>query len=65
MGIQEIKQAISKLAPDELASFREWYEQFDARAWDAQIEADAAAGKLNKLAEQAEDQYRSGKFTEL
>jgi hypothetical protein len=65
MGIQEIKQAISKLAPKDLASFREWYEQFDAQAWDAQIEADAAAGKLDKLAEQAEDQYRAGKFTEL
>lgn len=33
MSICEIEEAISKLGPDELARFREWYQGFDAPLW--------------------------------
>jgi hypothetical protein len=36
-----------------------------SRRWDRQIEADATAGKVNGLAEQALADLRSGKITPL
>ena len=51
--LEDIEKAISKLAPTELARFREWFDQFDAALFDERIERDAAGGKLDKLAEQA------------
>ena len=31
MGIQELEQAVAQLPPKELARFRKWFVQFDAR----------------------------------
>ncbi|MDH4216175.1 MAG: hypothetical protein OEV23_04670 [Gallionella sp.] len=63
--IQAIEQAIQQLPAHELAEFRRWFTQFDEAAWDAQIEADAAAGKLDALAAEAAAEYRHGKAREL
>ena len=59
--IQRLESEVKSLSPQELATFRAWYEEFDAENWDKQIEADAAAGKLNKLAAQAIADYNTGK----
>lgn len=61
----EIERAVEQLSPEELANFRRWFVEFDAAAWDAQIEADAAAGKLDALAEEALAEYRAGKAREI
>ena len=63
--IQEIQQAISHLTGDDLANFRLWFEEFDAKMWDSKLEQDAASGKLDKIANQAIDDFRSGKFKEI
>jgi len=60
-----IEREIEKLSPKELALFRRWFAEFDADAWDVQIEADAAAGKLDALAEEALAEYESGKAREI
>ena len=39
--------------------------EFDAQVWDKQFEADAESGKLDKIAEQALNDYRAGKAKEL
>lgn len=65
MTIQEIEQAIAELSPKELARFREWFEEFDAQAWDEQFERDAKSGKLDKLADKAIKDYRAGNAKEL
>lgn len=62
---ESIEQAVAQLPPAELAKFRRWFAEFDADAWDAQIEADATAGKLDALAEEALAEYRSGQAREL
>jgi hypothetical protein len=62
---ESIEQAVAQLPPAELAKFRRWFAEFDARDWDVQIEADAAAGKLDALAEEALAEYRSGQAREL
>lgn len=60
-----VEQSVEQLPPEELAKFRRWYARFDADAWDAQIEADAAAGKLDVLAAEALADYHSGQAKEL
>ena len=65
MSIQEIEQAITQLAPDEFAQLREWMAEFEHAAWDAQIEADAAAGRLDSLADEALRDFREGRCTDL
>lgn len=60
-----VKQTVKQLPPAELAKFRRWYATFDADAWDAEIEADAAAGKLDALAAEALSEYHNGQVREL
>ena len=63
--IKELEKAVSSLPSEELARFREWFDEFDAKAWDKQLETDAKTGKLNKIAEAAISDYRAGKAKEL
>ncbi|MEA2693229.1 MAG: hypothetical protein QOJ16_2616 [Acidobacteriota bacterium] len=51
--LQSIEREITSLTPAELTEFRQWYQEFDARVWDRQLEQDADAGKLDALAEAA------------
>ena len=63
--VQEIEQAVTQLSKDQLAEFRAWYEQFDADAWDRQIEEDIAAGKLDALADAAIADHQAGRTKKL
>ncbi len=63
--VQEIENAVRSLAPEDLAAFRAWFAEFDAGAWDRQIEADVAAGRLDALAEEALRDLREGRCTDL
>jgi hypothetical protein len=53
------------LSPDQFAAFRAWFAEFDAALWDKQIEADAAAGRLDALADEALEDLRQGRCTDL
>ena len=59
--VREIELAVSQLSPEQLATFREWFDEFDAKAWDKQFELDAVSGKLDELASQAILDFRAGK----
>lgn len=63
--IHEIEDAVAHLPEDDLRRFREWFEEFVSDLWDRQIETDAKAGKLDKIADQALKDYRAGRCTEL
>ena len=63
--IQAIEQAVQQLPAPELAEFRRWFAEFDEAIWDAQIEADAATGKLDAFAAEARAEYHSGQAKEL
>ena len=62
---EEIEKAVERLAPRELAQFRAWYEVFDAAQFDAAIERDAQAGKLDGFADEAVAAHRLGRSREL
>ena len=63
--VQEIEQAIRTLGPEELAALREWFAAFDAEIWDRQLEQDVAAGRLDRLAEEALRDLNEGRCTDL
>lgn len=63
--IEEIEEQIRNLSAAELAEFRKWYAEFDAHAWDSQLEADVKSGKLDALGEAARRARREGKSKEL
>ena len=65
MNIEEIKQALIHLPPEDLAAFRRWYQEYDASVWDKQFEDDVKSGKLDFLAQQAVDDLKAGKCKEL
>jgi hypothetical protein len=63
--IESIETEVQRLNGDELADFRRWFAEFDARAWDQQMEDDVRAGKLDALAERALRAHAAGKSTRL
>lgn len=64
-NVKSIEKAIEALPPSELAEFRRWFAEFDAAAWDQQIERDAASGKLAEAAAEALADHRAGSVREL
>jgi hypothetical protein len=65
MTAEDIEKAIEQLDPRELARFRAWFETFDAQQFDAAIERDARAGKLDAHADEALAAHRAGRSREL
>lgn len=63
--LEKIEQDIEALGPGELARFRAWFAEFDAANWDAEIEADANAGRLDELAGNALAAHRAGRSRPL
>ncbi len=63
--VETLEAAVSQLPPRDLAEFRRWFAEFDAAAWDKQIETDAASGKLDALAAEAVAEYDAGQAREL
>ena len=63
--LEAIEKKVSGLSPEELSKFRRWFAEFDAAAWDRQIERDVKAGKLDALADEALREHAAGKSTEF
>ena len=63
--VNDLEREVQKLSADELATFRRWFAEFDAEAWDRQLEADANAGKLDALADRARQAHSAGKSSKL
>lgn len=64
-NVEELESQIRGLSADELRAFRNWFAQFDAEAWDQQIEADSKNGALNSLADRALADHEAGRSTKL
>ena len=60
MGVAEIESAIAKLPAKDFAELIVWIQEYSERAWDKQIEADLAAGRLDSLIAEADNEYRQG-----
>ena len=63
--VEEIENAVTCLSRKDLARFRAWYDEFEAKVWDRQFDADAKEGRLDKIADQAIEDFRKGLCTKL
>jgi len=62
---EDIEKAVEQLPRRELARFRAWFEAFDAAQFDAAIERDIRAGKLDGHAHKALAAHRAGRSRDL
>jgi hypothetical protein len=60
MDVQEIESAIARLPRAQLAELAEWFEQFHAQLWDAQIDQDVHSGRLNSLLDETARDLEAG-----
>lgn len=65
MSVQELQTAVTQLPSHDLAQFVAWIEEYQAQAWDRQIEQDIHAGCLNALADQADREFDAGRCQSL
>ena len=65
MDIKEIESAIAQLPASELAELAKWFEEFQTRVWDEQLEQDAKSGRLDALLKQAERDFEQGQCDPL
>jgi hypothetical protein len=63
--VEAIESEIRQLTPSEFAELRDWLLLEDQAAWDRQLEADAASGRLDALFKKAEMDHRAGKSTQI
>ena len=63
--VEAIEARIRDLPPQEFASLREWFHEFENECWDRQIASDFKAGKFNKLIEKARAEFTQVKAREL
>lgn len=63
--IEQIEQQVLQLSSEDLAKFRTWFIELDHRLWDTQIEANLAAGKLDRLIAEARAEFKAGKAREM
>ena len=58
--VLEIERAIEQLPSDQFSKIHDWIVEKDWQSWDAQIERDSAAGKLDFLVNEALRDTASG-----
>jgi hypothetical protein len=63
--VEQIEQQIRELSAGEFSELRDWVLEQDWKAWDAQVEADARSGKLDKVIAEAEADYKAGRTRPL
>ncbi len=63
--VQEIETAIQKLKPQEIHEVADWLQELREELWDRQIDADAKAGRLDKMMEEAKQDYLAGRCKPL
>ena len=59
-AVASLEHAVEQLGRADLAVFREWFSSFEAAEWDAQIERDISAGKLDKLTAEGIAEFEAG-----
>ena len=64
-NIEKLESEISRLSARELAAFRAWFAEFDAAAWDREIERNAEAGRFESLADAALADHTAGRSRQL
>lgn len=64
-NVKRLEREVAELSEAELADFRRWFAEFDAAAWDDQLEAEARSGALDRLADEAMADHKAGRTRPL
>jgi len=60
--LAELETEVERLSEQDYGEFRRWFLERDWQAWDRQIEADSAAGRLDFLVRESRDAKHSGRL---
>jgi hypothetical protein len=63
--LETIEREIASLDPEDVRRLGEWLAAYQEDLWDQQIEADAKAGKLDRLIAEARAEIAAGKVSPL
>src|SRR5438552_3791210 len=63
--VAEIKKALQTIPLDDARKVADWLQHYLDEKWDTQIDADIEAGRLDKLADKAIEDYRAGRVKQL
>ena len=63
--VEELELAVAALPEEEYDRFRGWFMERDWEKWDRQIEADAEAGRLDFLVQEAVEAKRENRLRDL
>ena len=60
--VEEIERAIQELSPDEFARIAQHVYAIEQERWDAELDRDASAGKLDFLIAEAREDRKQGRL---
>jgi hypothetical protein len=63
--VAEIAGAVKRLPKKDLVKFRKWFVDYDATAWDRQLQADQSGGRLDAMVREARRDHRAGRTKAL
>jgi hypothetical protein len=63
--LAELESKVEHLSEQDYDKFRRWFLERDWQAWDREVEADSASGKLDFLVQEARDAKRTGRLRDL
>lgn len=64
-NIEQIERSIERLPDEEFNKLADWFDALRSRRWEEEIDADAEAGRLDALAEEAIADFRAGRTRPL
>jgi len=65
MTVKDIEQAITELPRAERAELAKWFEEYESRMWDEEIEEDVRSGRFDSLITEAKADHDAGRSRPL
>jgi len=65
VSIEQIKEAIEQLSSEERAELAGWLHGWNDDEWDEQMKRDIAAGKLDAVLREVEDDLKAGRLRNM
>lgn len=63
--VVEIQDAVRALPREQFDAFSSWFDEYEEKHWDRQIESDQKSGPLRDLMERARVDFKAGRCSRL